>query len=117
MPVSSDKAQRVFVPPMSASSIGITAIAASVNGNVVALDPASGKQVWRNKLGIGLTAGPGVGEGLVVVVSEEEYQQHLDDLEAAGQTGLVEVETRATFDPERVTTSPSPDAGDDGGNA
>jgi len=53
----------------------------------------------------------------VVVVSEEEYQQHLDDLEAAGQTGLVEVETRATFDPERVTTSPSPDAGDDGGNA
>ena len=53
----------------------------------------------------------------VVVVSEEEYQEHLDELEAAGQTGLVEVETRATFDPERVTTSPSPDAGDDGGNA
>jgi cytochrome c oxidase subunit 2 len=53
----------------------------------------------------------------VVVVSEEEYQEHLDELEAAGQTGLVEVETRATFDPERVTTSPSPDAGDDGGTA
>lgn len=53
----------------------------------------------------------------VVVVSEEEYQEHLDELEAAGQTGLVEVETRATFDPERVTTAPSPDAGDDGGSA
>lgn len=53
----------------------------------------------------------------VVVVSEEEYQDHLDELEAAGQTGLVEVATRATFDPERVTTSPSPDAGaDDGGS-
>ena len=26
--------------------------AASVNGNVVALDPESGKQIWRNKLGI-----------------------------------------------------------------
>lgn len=53
----------------------------------------------------------------VVVVSEDEYQDHLDELEAAGQTGLVEVETRGTFDPDRVTTSPSPDAGDDGGNA
>jgi cytochrome c oxidase subunit 2 len=53
----------------------------------------------------------------VVVVSEQEYQDHLGELEAAGQTGLVEVETRGTFDPERVTTSPSPDAGDDGGNA
>ena len=47
--------------------------AASVNGNVVALDPESGKRVWRNKLDIGLSSGPGVGEGLVVVVSADGY--------------------------------------------
>ena len=47
--------------------------AASVNGNVVALDPEKGKQVWRNKLGIGLSSGPGVGEGLVVVVAADGY--------------------------------------------
>ncbi len=37
----------------------------------------------------------------VVVVSEEEYQAHLDELEAKGQTGLVEVPLRGTFDSER----------------
>ena len=47
--------------------------AASVNGNVVALDPEKGKQVWRNKLGIGLSSGPGVGEGLVAVVAADGY--------------------------------------------
>lgn len=47
--------------------------AASVNGNVVALDPESGKQVWRNKLDIGLSSGPGVGEDLVVVVAADGY--------------------------------------------
>jgi len=47
--------------------------AASINGNVVALDPESGKQVWRTKLGISLAAGPGVGEGIVVVVAADGY--------------------------------------------
>ena len=47
--------------------------AASVNGNVVALDPENGKRIWRNKLDIGLSSGPGVGEGLVVVVSADGY--------------------------------------------
>jgi cytochrome c oxidase subunit 2 len=47
----------------------------------------------------------------VVVVSEQEYEQHLAELEAKGQTGLVEVPTRATFDPERVTTAPSEGSG------
>ena len=47
--------------------------AASVNGNVVALEPESGKQVWRNKLDIKLSSGPGAGEGLVVVVSADGY--------------------------------------------
>jgi len=53
----------------------------------------------------------------VVVVSNEEYQQHLDELADKGQTGLVEVPLRASFDPDRVTTAPTDDAGDtDGGN-
>jgi outer membrane protein assembly factor BamB len=61
---------RVALRPMGD---GNRLYAASVNGNVVALDPASGKQVWRNKLGIGLSSGPGVGEGLVVVVAADGY--------------------------------------------
>jgi outer membrane protein assembly factor BamB len=47
--------------------------AASINGNVVALDPESGKQVWRNKLDMDLSSGPGIGEGLVVVVAADGY--------------------------------------------
>jgi outer membrane protein assembly factor BamB len=47
--------------------------AASVNGNVVALDPESGKQIWRIKLGMDLSSGPGIGEGLVVVVAADGY--------------------------------------------
>ncbi|MCU0271588.1 MAG: cytochrome c oxidase subunit II [Acidimicrobiales bacterium] len=42
----------------------------------------------------------------VVVVSQQEYDAHMAELEAKGQTGLVEVPGRATFDPERVTTAP-----------
>ena len=59
---------RVALRPMGD---GNRIYAASVNGIVVALDPESGKQVWRNKLGISLSSGPGVGEGLVVVVAAD----------------------------------------------
>lgn len=41
--------------------------AASRNGNVVALDPETGRQQWRTRLDLELSAGPGVGEDLVVV--------------------------------------------------
>ena len=61
---------RVALRPMGD---GNRIYAASVNGNVVALDPESGKQVWRSKLGMGLSSGPGVGEGLVVVVGADGY--------------------------------------------
>ncbi len=61
---------RVALRPMGD---GNRIYAASVNGNVVALDPDSGKQAWRNKLDIGLSSGPGVGEGLVVVVSADGH--------------------------------------------
>ncbi len=41
--------------------------AASRDGNVVAFDPESGRQAWKSDLKMALSAGPGVGEGLVVV--------------------------------------------------
>lgn len=47
--------------------------AASRNGNVVALDPQSGKTIWRSELETELSAGPGVGEGLVVVGAADGY--------------------------------------------
>lgn len=61
---------RVALRPMGD---GNRIYAASVNGNVVALDPENGKQVWRSKLGMGLSSGPGVGEGLVVVVGADGH--------------------------------------------
>ena len=45
--------------------------AASFDGNVVAFDAESGKRVWTTELDLNLTAGPGVGEGLVVVAGQD----------------------------------------------
>ena len=45
--------------------------AASRDGNVVGLDPETGRENWRRKLDIELSAGPGVGEGMVVVGSAD----------------------------------------------
>ena len=47
--------------------------AASRDGNVVALDPESGSMIWRNELDLALSAGPGVGDGLVVVGAANGY--------------------------------------------
>ena len=52
--------------------------AASVDGNVVALDPATGNEHWRTKLDIELSAGPGVGDNLVVVAGSDGYLIALD---------------------------------------
>ncbi len=41
--------------------------AASHDGNVSAFNPASGKRIWRTELKLDLSAGPGVGDGLVFV--------------------------------------------------
>lgn len=41
--------------------------AASRDGNVIAFDPVSGKQAWKTELDTELSAGPGVGEGLLAV--------------------------------------------------
>lgn len=45
--------------------------AASHDGNVVAYDPQTGKKLWENELELRLSAGPGVGEGLVVVAGTD----------------------------------------------
>jgi outer membrane protein assembly factor BamB len=46
---------------------GTRIYAASHDGNVVALDPSNGRRVWRTETDVTLSAGPGVGNGLVVV--------------------------------------------------
>lgn len=48
---------------------GSNLYAASRDGRVYSLDPASGRENWRVDLDVGLSAGPGVGGGLVVVLS------------------------------------------------
>lgn len=50
---------------------GTRIYAASRDGKVVALDPVTGKQFWRANLDVELSAGPGVGENLVVVGSAD----------------------------------------------
>lgn len=52
--------------------------AAGFNGVVAAFDPKTGKQVWRVKLDTELSAGPGVGEGRVVVVARNGVAIALD---------------------------------------
>lgn len=52
--------------------------AASIDGNVSAFDPESGKQIWRKKLDMRLSSGPGVGNGMVVVVSSDGLVIALD---------------------------------------
>ena len=52
--------------------------AASRDGNVVALDPESGRTIWRTKLELDLSAGPGVGSDVVVVGAADGYLIALD---------------------------------------
>ncbi len=53
------------------ASDGNRVYAASRDGNVVALDPATGRSAWRTELDLELSAGPGVGEGLVIVAAAD----------------------------------------------
>lgn len=52
--------------------------AASGNGNVSAFDPKSGKRIWRTKLDVELSGGPGVGEGRVAVAAKDGFVVVLD---------------------------------------
>ena len=58
---------------------------ASHDGVVSAFDPQSGRQIWRTKVGIRLSAGPGVGEGRLVVVSKDGFAISLDSDSGAEQ--------------------------------
>jgi outer membrane protein assembly factor BamB len=52
---------------LSPAGDGNRIYAASYNGNVSAYDPEDGDRIWRTEVDAVLSAGPGVGEGLVVV--------------------------------------------------
>lgn len=55
--------------------------AAGRDGSVVALDPENGRSIWRRKLKIDLSAGPGVGDDLVAVVAVDGMLIVLDAAE------------------------------------
>lgn len=52
--------------------------AASRDGNVMALDPASGRPAWRTELDLELSAGPGIGTNIVVVGAADGFLIGLD---------------------------------------
>lgn len=52
--------------------------AASQNGNVIALNPESGKTLWKADLDIELSGGPAVGDGVVAVASADGFAIALD---------------------------------------
>ncbi|GMQ88610.1 MAG: outer membrane protein assembly factor BamB [Gammaproteobacteria bacterium] len=67
--------QRVkLVPAVSGERV----YAADRNGSVLAYELDSGKQVWRSKTGLAISAGVGVGDGLVLVGSSEAELVALD---------------------------------------
>ena len=60
------------------ASDGNRIYAASQDGNVLALDPATGKERWKTKLDMPLSAGPAANDGLIVVASQDGYIIVLD---------------------------------------
>ena len=52
---------------LSPAGDGNRIYAASYDGKVSAYDPKNGKRIWRSEVDVELSAGPGVGEGVVVV--------------------------------------------------
>jgi outer membrane protein assembly factor BamB len=59
--------------------------AAGHNGNVMAINPDTGKSHWKSDLEIELSAGPAVGEGVVVVASADGFIITLDAATGAEQ--------------------------------
>ncbi|MDE2349302.1 MAG: outer membrane protein assembly factor BamB [Gammaproteobacteria bacterium] len=62
---------------------GGVVFAASVKGEILAVDMSNGRRVWRKRLRLPLSAGPGAGDGIVVVGSTKGDIVALD--EATGQ--------------------------------
>ena len=57
---------------------GTRIYAASIDGNVTAFDPESGRRIWRTELDFALSGGPAVAEGLVVLASKDGFVVALD---------------------------------------
>ena len=57
---------------------GARIYAASQDGKVTAFDPETGRQIWRTDLDVELSAGPGVGQGHVVVAATDGFAVALD---------------------------------------
>ncbi len=66
---------RVALRPASDGSRIYTA---GFDGVVTAFQTANGKQAWRSRLKIELSAGPGIGEGMVVVLAKDGMAIALD---------------------------------------
>ncbi|NJD30615.1 MAG: outer membrane protein assembly factor BamB [Gammaproteobacteria bacterium] len=58
---------------------GSTVYAAAQGGDVVALDAATGRERWKTDTKLDLSAGPGIGEGLVVVGTSDGDVVALDE--------------------------------------
>jgi outer membrane protein assembly factor BamB len=70
--------------------------AAGADGKVSAFDPESGDLVWRTDLELDLSAGPGVGEGHVAVMSKDGFAILLDASDGTEQwRTLVDAESLA----------------------
>ena len=67
--------QRVALQPVGDAN---RIYAASTSGVVSAFEPQQGKVLWRTKLDTELSAGPGIGEELVVVASKDGFAIALD---------------------------------------
>ena len=63
--------------------------AAGAGGNVIAVDPQSGKQHWKTELDVELSAGPAVGDGTVVVGSKDGIVIALDANSGAEQWRVI----------------------------
>lgn len=73
---------RVALRPVSD---GNRIYAASFDGNVTAFDAETGRHVWRTKLQVELSAGPGTGEGRVAVAAKDGKAILLDTATGAEQ--------------------------------
>ena len=59
--------------------------AASQDGKVIAVDPASGKHHWKSDLEIELSAGPAVNEGVIAIATKDGYVVVLDSASGTEQ--------------------------------
>ena len=90
---------------LNPSGDGNRIYAASYDGNVNAFDPENGQRIWRTELGLTLSAGPGVGDGLVVVAGYDGdlVALHARDGREAWRTNIeAESLAKPVIDDDRV---------------